>query len=467
MRSISLKLSLAFLAVGVIGIVLVAVFVRRQTQREFDQFVLNQFQADLVEELAAYYQANGSWENIHAVLVRNPNTNNMMEGGRPSRYWAPVTLLDENRVVVYGGVRYRTGQKLPQQPGESSAPVTVNGTTVGWVLFENYRENTMPFPESPESLFLKNINQAIFYGALGAIALALLLGVLLARTIARPIHDLTEATQVIAQGQLGHQVPVRTKDEIGRLAESFNQMSSDLANSVQLRRQMTADIAHDLRTPLSVIMGYTESLSDGKFRGSPEIYRIIHKETQHLNRLIDDLRTLSLADAGELPLTRRPAAPHELLGRIAEAHQVQAQQKNVSLIVEAADDLPLINVDPDRMVQVLGNLVSNAFRFTPEGGEIRLTATSATSTSLSAGTAIPQQIHFHVEDTGPGITATDLPHIFNRFYKGDTSRQHNNESGLGLAIARSIVEAHGGQIKAASNPGEGTTFTIVLPVPEK
>ena len=227
------------------------------------------------------------------------------------------------------------------------------------------------------------MNRAIFYGALGAVGLALLLGALLARTIARPVQDLTEATQAIAQGQLGHQVPVRTQDEIGRLAESFNQMSADLADSVQQRRQMTADIAHDLRTPLSVIMGYTESLSDGKFQGSPEIYRIMHKETQHLNRLIDDLRTLSLADAGELPLTRRLVAPHELLSRIAEAHQVQAQQKNISLRMEAADDLPLINVDPDRMVQVLGNLVSNAIRFTPEDGEIWLTAVATpTSTSI-------------------------------------------------------------------------------------
>lgn len=455
MRSISLKLSLAFLAVGVIGIVLVAAVVRLQTQREFDQFVLNQFQTDLVEELANYYQANGSWENIHAVLVRNPDSNNM-GGGRPSRYWAPVTLLDENRVVVYGGVRYQNGQELPKQSGELSAPIEVNEKTVGWVLFESYRDNDPPFPESPESLFLKNMNRAILYGALAAIALALLLGVLLARTIARPIHDLTEATQVIAQGQLGHQVPVRTKDEIGRLAESFNQMSSDLASSVQQRRQMTADIAHDLRTPLSVIMGYTESLSDGKFRGSPEIYRIMHKETQHLNRLIDDLRTLSLADAGELPLTRRLVAPRELLGRIAEAHQVQARQKNISLVVKAAEDLPLINVDPDRMVQVLGNLVNNAFRFSPEGGEIGLAGAS------SAG-----WLHFQITDTGPGIAPGDLPHVFNRFYKGDASRQYDGGSGLGLAIARSIVEAHDGQIAATSNPGEGTTFTITLPIPEK
>lgn len=455
MRSLSLKLTLAFLAVGVIGIVLIATVVRLQTQREFDQFVLNQYQANLIEELQAYYQTNGSWENIHAILVRNPDANNetTKDGRRPSRDWAPVTLLDANRVVVYGGIRYRTGEELPQQPGDRSVAIEVNGETVGWVLFDVFHDDQPPYPESPESLFLKNMNRAILYGALGAVALALLLGILLARTIARPVQDLTEATQVIAQGQLGHQVPVRTRDEIGRLAESFNQMSADLAGSVQQRRQMTADIAHDLRTPLSVIMGYTESLSDGKFKGSPEIYRIMHKETQHLSRLIEDLRTLSLADAGELPLTRRLVAPHELLERIANAYQIQAEQQNVALKVSADPNLPLIDVDPDRMVQVLGNLVSNAFRFTPAGGEIGLTAVTTANT-----------LTLTVQDNGAGIASEDLPHIFSRFYKGDKSRQHNGESGLGLAIARSIVEAHRGKITAVSPANAGTTFTITLPL---
>jgi signal transduction histidine kinase len=200
-------------------------------------------------------------------------------------------------------------------------------------------------------------------------------------------------------------------------------------------------------------MGYTESLSDGKLHGSPEMYGVMHKEAQHLSHLIDDLRTLSLADAGELPLTRRAVAPLELLNRIAEAYQVQAQQQQITLNVQSAPDLPDIDVDPDRMVQVLGNLVSNAFRFTPEGGTI----------SLSAATNAAH-VHIQVKDSGAGIDPADLPHIFSRFYRGDKSRPHDGESGLGLAIVRSIVEAHGGQITADSTPGAVTTFTITLPI---
>jgi signal transduction histidine kinase len=455
MRSLSQKLTLAFLAVGVIGIVLVAAIIRLQTERQFDQFVLNQYQADLIEELQDYYRINGSWENIQAIIVRNPDSTEEMRRGT-MRNWAPVTLLDENRIVVFGGVRYQAGIEIPKQAGDKSVPIDVDGNTVGWVLFDAFRPASPDFPNSPEALFLTNMNRATLLGAAGAIVLALLLGALLARTIARPVQDLTDATQVIAQGKLGHQVPVHTQDEIGRLAKSFNQMSTDLAASVQQRRQMTADIAHDLRTPLSVIMGYTESLSDEKFTGSPEIYRIMHKEAQHLSRLIEDLRTLSLADSGELTLTRRTVAPGELLARIAEAYEVQAQEKQISLSVDAAENLPQIDVDPDRMVQVLGNLVSNSLRFTQEGGEIGLTAVTHND-----------NIRLQVKDTGSGIAQADLPHIFSRFYRGDASRQHNGASGLGLAIARSIVEAHDGQIKAESSPGKGTTFTITLPLQKK
>ena len=218
---------------------------------------------------------------------------------------APVALVDSNQIVIYGSQNYTVGQKVTRAELRQSLPVEVDGKVVGSVLFDLPAQTDRRIAPSPEADFLRRVNLAILLSALGATAVALVLGVLLARAISRPVRELTEATQVVAQGDLGHQVPVRTQDELGELAKSFNQMSADLARASQIRRQMTADIAHELRTPLSVILGYTEALSDGKLRGSPEMYEAMYGEARLLSHLVDDLRTLSLADAGELTLIGR------------------------------------------------------------------------------------------------------------------------------------------------------------------
>jgi two-component system sensor histidine kinase BaeS len=456
MRSLALKLTLAFLAVGVVGAALVALFVGQRTQREFDQFVLNRFQQNVFDELRTYYQTNGSWEGINAILMLDES----QRFGRRGVFPAPVTLLDADGRVVYGSRRYERGEQITQPGKNKGVPIQIDKETVGWLLFEPFGEPVAPVPESHESAFLDRVNQAILLGAVGATGIALLIGVFLARTISRPVRELTAGTQIVAQGTLGHQVPVRTRDELGELAASFNRMSADLAQSTELRRQMTADIAHELRTPLSLIMGYTEALSDGKLEGTPETFDILHEEAQHLSRLVDDLRTLSLADAGELSLTRRPTAPRALLERAASAYSAQAQRQGVSLQVEVDPNSPEVEVDPDRLAQVLGNLVSNALRYTPPGGEIVLSAERRAGGSAGD----PGCLNLHVRDTGAGITPEELPHIFDRFYRVDRSRhQEEGESGLGLAIAKSIVEVHGGVISAESTLGAGTTFTIQLP----
>ena len=456
MRSLALKLTLAFLIVGVVGVALVALFVGQRTQQEFDRFVLDRYQQDIYDDLTGYYQTNGSWDGINAIVLLGQSPRMRHRGV----YAAPVALLDADSVVVYGGQRYQRGKQLTQHDDDTAVPIEVDEKTVGWLLFGSFGEPVRPVPESPESDFLQSVNQAVALGALGATAVALLIGVFLARTISRPVRELTAATQLVAQGKMGHQVPVRTKDELGELAASFNRMSADLAQSTELRRQMTADIAHELRTPLSVIMGYAEALSDGKLEGTHSTFDILHEEAQHLSRLVDDLRTLSLADAGELSLTRRPVAPRTLLERAASAYAAQAQRTQVTLQIEADEDLPVLDVDPDRIAQVLGNLVSNALRYTPAGGEIVLSATH--SNGRIPGPA--RSLTIHVRDTGAGIPPEDLPHIFDRFFKGDTSRQpEEGESGLGLAIAKSIVEVHGGAISTESTLGAGTTFTIRLP----
>ncbi len=253
-------------------------------------------------------------------------------------------------------------------------------------------------------------------------------------------------------GELSQQVQVRTHDELGELAQTFNQMSEEIHRANQLRRQMTADIAHDLRTPLSVITGYLEGLRDGTLKPTPARFDVMYDETQLLKRLIDDLRTLSLADAGELKLFYQAVQPHELLEGIKQSFAPMAEEHQVKLQVEADDNLPVLQIDRERMAQVLANLVSNALRYTPADGTISLIARRQTD-----------GVELIVKDTGSGMEADKLPYIFERFYRVEQSRhQSEGESGLGLAIAKSIVEAHHGAIKAESRVGTGTSIIISL-----
>ena len=446
MRSLTLKLTLAFLIIGLLGALLVAFFVAEGTQRAFDQFVVDRDQSAVIAELAKSYSSDNDWSGAEAILARY-----FPARGRGERRAQPVVLVDRRGRVVVGGGRYPPGSVVARSLRNRGVPVVVEDATVGWLITAN--DGRRPSPGSPEGDFLGRVTQAIILSALGAVALALLLGIVLARTLTKPLRELTAATAMMASGALGQQVVVRSRDELGTLAHSFNLMSANLAQTSTARRQMTADIAHDLRTPLSVILGYTEALRDHKLPPDQEIFETLHIEAQQLQRLIDDLRTLSLADAGELSLMVEPTVPVALVERAISAHRAQAQAVGVNLVRECDTDLPLVEVDSERIAQVLNNLLSNALRFTLSGGTITLAAALRGS-----------MVELSVHDTGSGIAPDDLPRVFERFYRADVARQQGNgSSGLGLAIAKGIVEGHGGSIRVESVVGTGTTFTISLP----
>lgn len=445
MRSLSFKLTLAFLVVGIAGAALVALLVGIRTRIEFNSFVDSQSHVDMANALADYYEENGSWDNLYE-FVRRDSAFRIHD--------TRLIILDNHDIVLYGLGPDQDGQPYPFDYMPPTLPIEVNGTTVGQLLMEpddSYKAPPTQF--SPEDSFLRNVNIAagISAGIAGVFALAL--GLMLARTLTRPIRELTAVTQTMADGKLGQQVNVRSRDEIGELAHSFNQMSQDLADASRLRKQMTADIAHDLRTPLTVLRGYTEGLKKGSLGGSEKLFNVMHEEVLLLQHLVEDLRTLSLADAGELKLNKRAIDPKALLERTGLAYIMQAEEKGLALRVEAPSNLPAIHVDGERMTQVLNNVVSNALRYT-SAGEIVLSGAVANSDVL-----------LEVRDTGAGIPAEELPFIFNRFYRADQSRHRtiDGASGLGLAIAKAIVEAHEGKIAAVSQPGTGTTFIITLP----
>ena len=444
MHSLTTKLILAFLVVSLAGVGMVAGIVAFSTARQFDQFLVDRAQSEFALLAENYYTTYDSWRGFDRAY--QADAKRLGPHGDNNRDLQTVALADEKNLIIVGGGKFRPGDIASQSEINQGIAIVVNGQRVGTAL----KTGALLARNSLEQGYLATTTNALIFAAIGASLLALALGTFLARTITSPVRELTQAVHAMAKGQLKQQVPVRSKDEIGELTSTFNQMSADLQRSYEVRRQMTADIAHDLRTPLTVISGYIESLRDGVLKPTQERFEIIYTETRQLQRLVDDLRTLSLADAGELTIMRQVIHPHELLEASAAAFQHQAEQRSIQIQTEPSENVAQLNVDPERMAQVLGNLVSNALRYTPDGGVIRLAAQNSGDSVLIT-----------VQDNGVGIAENILEHIFDRFYRGDESRQ-SSASGLGLAIAKAIVELHGGTIHAA-NSEAGAIFSIHLP----
>ena len=436
------KLTLAFLLLSLIVIGLAVTLIWGLINYQFNQYLEVQRQNDFAVAAKNYYLTNRTWDGIDNYLREQQLLPPLNEVNPPPQ---PFVLVDTDRKVIIASAPYVVGEKVKQGTLDKGIPIESGSEVFGTVI-----STGQPLVRNPiDQKYVDQINRGFWLAGIVGMLFALGFGLLLARSLTRPVRDLTTATRNMAQGQLEQQVPVRSGDELGELAQAFNQMSADLALANRSRKQMTADIAHDLRNPLTVLSGYLESLQDGKLKPTPERFAIMQAEVTHLQHLVEDLRTLSLADAGELKLHPEPTSIPELLERVAEAYRHQAQLQQINLKVEIEPNLPEINLDPSRMEQVLGNLVSNALRYTAADGEIRLEAKQLNG-SLSVS----------VIDNGSGIPAEILPHIFERSYRGDESRS-GNESGLGLAIAKSIIELHGGHIRAESDKA-GTRFFIIL-----
>ena len=467
LRSLWLKLLASFVLVAIVAVGLVAVLANRTTTRQFQIYVSQgrQLRAErLAPEVAAYYARTGSWagvaEWLPGLAQSQPAGQGQGQGPRLGRGRGEgatvdrLLLADATGRVIADTEAALVGQRLSTVELAGGAPLEVGGQLVGTLLIPAAGSTHTPL----EDEFLSQVNQSLLWAGLAAVVVALVLGLLLARQLTAPLRALTQAARRLAAGRRAGgsqddvpQVPIRSQDEIGELSQAFNQMALSLAQQETLRRNLMADIAHELRTPLTVIRSDLEALLDGVYEPTPEALASLQEEALLLARLVDDLRALALAEAGQLRLERQSTDLGALLQGVVASFDLQAESHGQALALDLATELPPADIDPQRVRQVVANLVSNALRHTPAGGEVL----------VSAG-ARPGEIEVSVADNGPGIAPEDLAHVFDRFWQGDQGRV--GSSGLGLTIARELVRTHGGRIWAESTPGQGATFRFTLPL---
>lgn len=445
-RSLTIKWIISLLAPTLIGVILIGFLANSATTREFDRLKFEESRENFITEVTGYYTESAGWQGVGAWYRRNNTQTPIPPGAPPLPRFA---LASTDGIVLVPQPPYQPGERVPPDELNTGTPIEIDGAIIAYVLDSGGSAELTPI----EQAFLNRINQAILLGSTGAAAIAVTIGVILAQYFMRPLRELTAAIRQMNKGVLKQQLPVRTQDELGELTRSFNQMSADLDRSAQLRRQMTADIAHELRTPLTVITGYLEGLRDGTLKPTTARFETMHEEAVQLNRLIADLRTLSLADAGELKLTYQTVDLREFLDHIVSSFAHLADSSGIEISAQVEADLRPVEIDMDRMRQVLSNLVSNALRYTSDADEIILSAQRDSGSTVIIS----------VRDTGEGIPPEKLTYIFDRFYRVSESRDASSGgTGLGLAIARSIVNAHGGKIAAHSTLGQGTEIRIQL-----
>jgi two-component system sensor histidine kinase BaeS len=306
-----------------------------------------------------------------------------------------------------------------------------------------------------ERAFLDAVRNSLWLAALVAILTGVALGFFFSRLISGPMRQLTLAARKVATGDFSQRVSTKTDDEIGEVSVAFNTMAEQLETKEKSRRQLLADIAHELRNPLSIIQGNLEAWLDGVITPAPDQVASVYDETVLLSRLITDLRDLSLAEAGQLKLYQNATELGEFIFAEITSVQNRCQEKQISIGAELPHGLPLVFIDKDRIRQVLHNLVDNALRYTTAGGTIE----------IGASYIKPGWVTVSVSDTGAGIARKDLPYVFDHFYKADRSRQRGHGgAGIGLAMVKRVVELHGGTVWVKSRKGKGTTFYFTLPV---
>jgi two-component system OmpR family sensor kinase/two-component system sensor histidine kinase BaeS len=444
-----LKLFLSFILIVLVSVSLVAIIARRGTVNEVRMFMFRGGMVglnDLVSDLENYFATNGTWKGGQP-LLNYAHTGMQGMGGMMNQR---LQLTDASGMILYDARGGSLGNKLSPSELAVAIPLRVNGKTVGYL----FTTGGMGVTDASQQTLVNRLNRAVLLAGLIAGGLGLFLALGLAYTLLRPVRELTHASQKLAEGDLTQRVAVHGDDELATLGHAFNQMADSLQSAEESRRLMTADIAHELRTPLAVQRANLEALQDGVYPLSIENLTPVIEQNHLLTRLVEDLQTLALADAGKIELQCTPTDLVALVEHVVERFQPQAILHRVNLIISMPPSgIPSVSLDPVRVEQILTNLLSNALRYTPMDGNIKV-----------AVTALPHSSRVSIQDSGPGIPEDSLPFVFERFYRADKSRSRiEGGSGLGLAIARNLARAHGGELTAENHASGGALFVLTLP----
>jgi signal transduction histidine kinase len=443
----------AFALVIIIALGTIAVVTRYTTEQEVQRFLGYGGQVgleNLARTLENYYADSGSWSGIITSPEARPGRGQGQRGSGMAGIGSHI-LVDASGVVVYSPREDEIGMKASDQQLSQSINLEVSGEVVGYLLPEG---GIPELPENFEGLLIERVNRATLLAALVSGGIAILLALVLATLILKPVRDLTTAAMKMSAGDLSQRVEVQGKGEIHALGQTFNKMAESLQDAEVRRRAMTADIAHELRNPLAIQRAHLEALQDGVYPLNSESLEPIAEQNQQLTRLVEDLRTLALADAGSLELNKRKIDLIEVCLDTVKRFEPQTLGKNIKLFTDCQPEGLLVEADKERLQQILDNLMQNAIRYTPEAGWIRLSL-------LRVGIFGVFKIH----NNGPQLSEQALKRLFERFYRAEKARDRaSGGTGLGLAIARQLAEAHGGSLDGANHPDGGVVFTLTLPL---
>lgn len=438
LNSLRWKLLIGIILIIALTVTAIVILVSRTTTREFDKYI-SQDKALKYQRLSlllsSYYEETGSWEGVQRLVDRIKKA-----------YSSRIVLANPKGTIIADSEDKLLGKYLEEGWSMKIATIRKEESPVGSLFLKREKRTTI------EQAFLDSVNRSVILASLIAGISCLIFTYFYSTKILTPIRELTNAAERIKKGNLDQNVEVYTGDEIGKLASTFNSMAEELEEKERLRKNVVSDVAHELRSPLAKSHAYLEAIREGEMEPSPQAIDTIYRNSQVLSKLVDELHNLSKAEAGQLQLDKKKVVLKDLIMRALNRLNQDLEEKKISLNIEIPDQI-LLEVDPERAGQVFRNIIDNAVSQLEGGGKVEINAEKEEG-----------EVKVKIEDNGPGIPSSDLPHIFERFYRVDKSRSKSTGgAGLGLTIAKEIVEAHEGEISVESEEGKGTTFTINLP----